>query len=106
MKFINEIIELFNNLSIENIIDIGIGLAIIVIFKIFSSFFAYILIKMFKFKNNKIKENGFYVPLKIFFVILLPKYLKYVLYYLLPKVFQIYLIHLLKHLAKLEKNFI
>ena len=70
MRFINEIIELFNNLSIENIIDIGIGLAIIVIFKIFSSFFAYILIKMFKFKNNKIKENGFYVPLKIFFVLL------------------------------------
>ena len=36
MKFINEILEMFKNLSLENIIDIGIGLAIIVIFKIFS----------------------------------------------------------------------
>lgn len=73
MKFINEIIETFKNLSLENIIDIGIGLAIIVIFKIFSSSFAYIIIKMFKFKvkdKKKIKENGFYKPLKIFFVIL------------------------------------
>lgn len=72
MKFINEIIETFKNLSLENIIDIGIGLAIIVIFKIFSSSFAYIIIKMFKFKvkdKKKIKENGFYKPLKIFFVI-------------------------------------
>lgn len=73
MKFINEILEMFKNLSLENIIDIGIGLAIIVIFKIFSSSFAYIIVKMFKFKvkdRKKIKENGFYKPLKIFFVVL------------------------------------
>lgn len=73
MKFINEIIEMFKNLSLENIIDIGIGLAIIVIFKILSSSFAYILVKMFKFKvkdKKKIKENGFYKPLKTFFALL------------------------------------
>ena len=73
MKFINEIIEMFKNLSLENIIDIGIGLAIIVIFKIFSSLFAYIIVKMFKFKikdKKKIKETGFYKPLKTFFVLL------------------------------------
>lgn len=73
MKFINEIIEIFKNLSLENIIDIGIGLAIIVIFKIFSPLFAYIIVKMFKFKvkdKNKIKETGFYNPLKTFFVLL------------------------------------
>ena len=73
MKFINEILELFKNLSLENIIDIGIGLAIIVIFKILSSSFAYIIVKMFKFKvkeKKKIKENGFYKPLKTFFVLL------------------------------------
>lgn len=73
MKFINEIIEMFKNLPLENIIDIGIGLAIIVIFKILSSSFAYILVKMFKFKvkdKNKIKENGFYKPLKTFFALL------------------------------------
>lgn len=73
MKFINEILEAFKNLSLENIIDIGIGLAIIVIFKILSSSFAYIIVKMFKFKvkdRKKIKENGFYKPLRTFFVVL------------------------------------
>lgn len=73
MEFINKLIDFFKNLSLENIIDIGIGLAIIVIFKIFSSIFAYIIIKMFKFKvkdKKKIKSNGFYKPLKIFFVLL------------------------------------
>lgn len=73
MKFINEILETFKNLSLENIIDIGIGLAIIVIFKILSSSFAYIIVKMFKFKvkdKKKIKENGFYKPLRTFFVVL------------------------------------
>lgn len=73
MKFINEILETFKNLSLENIIDIGIGLAIIVIFKILSSSFAYIIVKMFKFKvkdRKKIKENGFYKPLRTLFVVL------------------------------------
>lgn len=73
MKFINEILETFKNLSLENIIDIGIGVAIIVIFKILSSSFAYIIVKMFKFKvkdRKKIKENGFYKPLRTFFVVL------------------------------------
>ncbi len=73
MNFINEMINILKNISLENIIDIGIGLAIIVIFKIFSSPFAYIIVKMFKFKikdKKKIKENGFYKPLKTFFIIL------------------------------------
>ena len=73
MKFLNEILDFFKNLTIENAIDIGIGLAIIVIFKIISSSLAYIIVKMFKFKikdKNKIKNNGFYKPLKSFFVIL------------------------------------
>ena len=73
MDFINEILNFFKDITLENVIDIGIGLAIIVIFKIFSSLFAYIIIKMFKFKvkdKKKIKENGFYKPLKTFFLIL------------------------------------
>ena len=73
MKFINEIIEMLKHISFENIIDILIGLAIIVIFKILSSSFAYIIVKMFKFKvkdKKKIKQNGFYKPLKTFFVLL------------------------------------
>lgn len=73
MKFLNEILDFFKNLTIENAIDIGIGLAIIVIFKIISSPLAYIIVKMFKFKvkdKNKIKNNGFYKPLKTFFIVL------------------------------------
>lgn len=73
MKFLNEILDFFKNLTIENAVDIGIGLAIVVIFKIISSPIAYMIVKMFKFKvkdKNKIKNNGFYKPLKSFFVIL------------------------------------
>ena len=73
MNFINEITNISKNISIENIIDIGIGLAIIVIFKILSSSFAYIIVKMFKFKvkdKKKIKQNSFYKPLRTFFVLL------------------------------------
>ncbi len=73
MKFINEIIEMLKHITIEQIIDLCIGLAIIVIFKILSSSFAYIIVKMFKFKvkdKKKIKQNGFYKPLKTFFVLL------------------------------------
>ena len=73
MDFIIEISNIFKKLTMENIIDIGIGLAIIVIFKILSSSFAYIIVKMFKFKikdKKKIKQNGFYKPLRTFFVLL------------------------------------
>ena len=73
MNFINEILNILKNITMENIIDIGIGLAIIVIFKILSSSFAYIIVKMFKFKvkdKKKIKQNSFYKPLRTFFVLL------------------------------------
>ena len=73
MNFINEILNILKNITMQNIIDIGIGLAIIVIFKILSSSFAYIIVKMFKFKvkdKKKIKQNGFYKPLRTFFVLL------------------------------------
>ena len=42
-------------------------------FRIFSSAFSYIIIKMFKIrekKANKIKESAFYKPLRVFFIIL------------------------------------
>lgn len=72
MNFISQIRDSFKNLSLDNIINVGIGLAIIAIFKIFSSTLAYILIKMFHLKTRdkkKIKNNGFYKPLKTFFVL-------------------------------------
>ena len=73
MKSLNELIEAFKNLNNDNLIDIGIGLAIIIIFKIISKPIAYIIIKMFKFKEkdkNKIKKNAFFRPFKGFIAIL------------------------------------
>lgn len=73
MNFLNDILNFFKSFTIQNMVDIGIALSIIVIFKILSSSCAYIIIKMFKFKvkdKKEIKQNGFYKPLKIFFVIL------------------------------------
>ena len=73
MNFINNIFKFFRTITFEKFIDIGIGLSIILIFKILSSSFAYIIVKMFKFKvkdKKKIKEKSFYQPLKTFFVLL------------------------------------
>ena len=66
MNFLNDILNFFKSFTIENMVDIGIALSIIVIFKILSSSCAYIIIKMFKFKvkdKKEIKQNGFYKPL-------------------------------------------
>lgn len=70
MEQIREFIEAL--MSIE-IVDIIIAICIILLFKIFSSSIAYIIIKLFKFKTKnkrKIKESAFYDPLRGFFVIL------------------------------------
>ena len=72
MHRINDIITFFQNITIKDIIDLGIFLAIVLVFQLLSSFFAYIVIRMFKFKikdKNKIKKYGFYKPLKAFFII-------------------------------------
>ncbi len=61
------------NITLTQIIDIGIAIGIILFFRIFSSSFSYIIIRMFKIKEKKrkkIKESAFYSPLKIFFIIL------------------------------------
>lgn len=55
------------------VIDILLAIGIILFFRIFSSSFSYIIIRMFKIKEKKsknIKESAFYSPLKIFFIIL------------------------------------
>ena len=62
MNFINEISNFLKNITLENIIDLWIGLAIIVFFKIFSSSFAYIIVKMFKLRvkdRKKLKKMDF-----------------------------------------------
>ena len=72
-KMITFIITFFKNLTLKNIIDLGVFLGIVLIFQILSSSLAYIVIKVFKFKikdKNRIKKYGFYKPLKAFFILL------------------------------------
>lgn len=63
----------FESLKALQVIDIIIAVAIILLFRIFSSTFSYIIIRMFKFKSKKakdIKESAFFKPLRLFFMIL------------------------------------
>lgn len=69
----NQIIGFVENITTVQIVDIWIAIGIILFFRIFSAGIAYIIIKMFKFKEKnpkKIKEGAFYRPLRIFFIIL------------------------------------
>ena len=68
-----QIIEYVSSISSIQIIDIIIAICIIILFRIFSSGLAYIIIRMFKLKTRnrkKIKENAFYNPLRVFFGVL------------------------------------
>lgn len=68
----NQLLELIEKIKQIAALDILIAIGIILFFRIFSSGLSYIIIKMFKFKTKnpvKIKENAFYKPLKIFFII-------------------------------------
>lgn len=68
-----QITDYISSISSIQIIDIIIAIGIIILFRIFSSGLAYIIIRMFKLKvrnKNKIKESAFYNPLRIFLGIL------------------------------------
>lgn len=68
-----QITNLIQNSKTVEIVDILIAAGIILFFRIFSSGFSYIIIRMFKIKEKKpknIKDSVFYSPLKIFFIIL------------------------------------
>lgn len=70
MEQIENFIE---NITAVQVVDIVIAVGIILFFRIFSSSFSYIIIRMFKIrekKAKKIKESAFYSPLKVFFIIL------------------------------------
>lgn len=90
MEIINNIIKFFTNLNINNLIDILIGLTIIIFFIIISSPLTYIIIRIFniKQKKTKIKSNGFFKPLRLFFI-LLGFYLAFVFFNLPKDVFEI-----------------
>ncbi len=69
----NQIIGFIESISAVQIMDIIIAVGIILFFRIFSGTISYIIIRMFKIKEKKvksIKESAFYSPLKIFFIIL------------------------------------
>lgn len=73
MNQISNFMDMILNIKIETIIDIVIAIGIFAFFYIFSTAFAYAIIKIFKFrtKNKKIiKKTPFYTPLKIFFIVL------------------------------------
>ena len=65
-----QITDYISSISSIQIIDIIIAIGIIILFRIFSSGLAYIIIKMFKFKTRnkkRIMESAFYNPLRIAF---------------------------------------
>ena len=73
MSQIVELIENIKRITYIQIMDIIVAICIIILFRIFSSSIAYIIIRMFKLKvenKKKIKESAFYNPLKVFFDLL------------------------------------
>ena len=73
MEQINSFINWIQSIEITQIIDIVIAIGIYLIFRILSRSLTYITIRMFKrkLKNKKsIRDNPFYAPLRIFYVIL------------------------------------
>lgn len=68
-----QIFIFIENIKAIQVMDIVIAIGILLFFRIFSSSFSYIIIRMFKIKekkSKKIKDSAFYNPLKIFFIIL------------------------------------
>ena len=68
-----QITNFIENITAVQVVDVLIAIGIILFFRIFSSSFSYIIIRMFKIKERKsknIRESAFYSPLKIFFIIL------------------------------------
>jgi len=71
MRQINDLINYFKNMTEEKIVDILTAVIVITAFCILSSIFSYFIIKLFMRKEKrkeKIKSNGFYLPIKILFI--------------------------------------
>lgn len=68
-----QITNLIENITTVQVVDMLIAVGIILFFRIFSSSFSYIIIRMFKIREKKaknIRESAFYNPLKIIFILL------------------------------------
>lgn len=63
------ILNLIKSLNGQNTIDLIIAVAIVAVLDIFSPLFSYIILKILNFKknSNEIRDNIFYMPLKVFF---------------------------------------
>lgn len=77
MEQLTSLIDRIKILLLQSLINVEIAIGILLLFILLSGPIAYILVKIFNFREKdkkKIKANGFYKPLKIF-VILLGAYL-------------------------------
>ena len=73
MENIRNFIEAIKGIQMTQIIDIGIAILIYILFRCLSRSLAYTTVKIFKPKTKnkkKIKNNAFYTPLKVFYVVL------------------------------------
>lgn len=73
MDKINEIINWFKNIDINNIITILISILIFLLFTLFSNALSFLIVKLFKLKEknrNKIKQTSLFKTLNTFFPIL------------------------------------
>lgn len=73
MDNIKNFIETIKSIQMSQVIDVIIAILIYILFRCLSKSFAYITVRIFspKAKNKKtIKNNAFYNPLKIFYIIL------------------------------------
>ena len=73
MENIREFAETIKGIQMSQVIDIGIAILIYILFRCLSRSLAYFTVKIFKpkTKNKKaIKNNAFYTPLKVFYVVL------------------------------------
>lgn len=72
MENIRNFVEALKEIQMTQIIDIGIAILIYILVRCLSRSLAYITVKFFKPKAKKtyIKNNAFYTPLKVFYVVL------------------------------------
>jgi len=73
MGQINTLIAQIKESLIESAIHIGVALVIIIVFVLLSGLCSYILVRLFNLREKdkkQIKKNGFYLPLKFFFIAL------------------------------------
>ena len=72
MNTLTQIVNYIKDMNTQQWFDILMAIWIVIIFKLFSSLFSYLILKIFNIHKKKaeIKQIGFYKPLKNFFVIL------------------------------------